>query len=116
MYNSPIEMIIGNMRMQQDGEIYRAVQTIGVKVDKEELLKALQYDRGQYEKGYEDGIKDGIKDFAEKLKTKIAGLEVKSPNETYKCGMEDVLYYRMPIIINNLVKEMTEESNDQQKT
>jgi hypothetical protein len=53
-----------------------------------------------------------IREFAEKLKTKIAGLEVKSPNETYKCGMEDVLYYRMPIIINNLVKEMTEESND----
>lgn len=25
-----------------------------------------------------------IRDFAEKLKTKIAGLEVKSPNETYK--------------------------------
>jgi hypothetical protein len=56
-----------------------------------------------------------IRDFAEELKTKIAGLEVKSPNETYKFGMEDVLYYRMPKIINSLAKEKTEGSNDQQK-
>ena len=67
MYNSPIEMIISNMRMQQDGEIFRAVQEIGVKVDKEELLKALQYDRGQYDKGYKDGIEAGTRDFAKLL-------------------------------------------------
>lgn len=64
MYNSPIEMMIGNIRMQQDGEIFRAVQEIGVNVDKDELLKALKYDRDQYEKGY----KDGIRKFAEKQK------------------------------------------------
>lgn len=67
MYNSPIEMIIGNMRMQQDGEIFRAVQEIGVNVDKDELLKALRYDRGQYEKGYDDGVEAGIRDFAKFL-------------------------------------------------
>ena len=27
-------------------------------IDKEELAKALQYDRGQYDKGYEDGRAD----------------------------------------------------------
>lgn len=50
---------------------------------------------------------EAIARFAERLKAKIAGLEVKSPNETYKCGMEDVLYHRMPKIIDQLVKEMT---------
>lgn len=65
MYNSPIEMIIGNMRMQQDGEIFRAVQEIGVNVDKDELLKALKYDRDQYDKGYNDGIRKFAKQHKE---------------------------------------------------
>ena len=28
---------------------------VGMKIDREELIKALRYDRGQYEKGYADG-------------------------------------------------------------
>ena len=32
-----------------------AIRKVGVNVDKEELIKALQYDRNQYTKGYEDG-------------------------------------------------------------
>ena len=40
--------------MALDNEILKAVQNVGVNVDKEELLKALQYDRGQYQKGYDD--------------------------------------------------------------
>lgn len=106
MYKSPIETIIGEMKMQQEGEICRVVQEVGVNVDKDELIKALQYDREQYDKGYSDGYKDAVKEFAEKLKTEIAGLEVKSPNITYKCGIEDALYYRMPKIIDRLVEEM----------
>lgn len=50
--------------------------------------------------------KKAVREFAEKLKTEMAGLEVKSPNITYKCGMEDVLYYRMPKIIDRLAEEM----------
>lgn len=64
MYQSPIEMITGQMVLHWDGEIYRAVQDIGIKVDRDELVKALQYDRNQYEKGYSDGIRA----FAERLK------------------------------------------------
>lgn len=53
-YQSPIEIIMSNMQMYMEGEIYKAVQNIGINVDKDELLKALQYDRGQYQKGYAD--------------------------------------------------------------
>lgn len=71
MYQSPIEIIHGELEMQLEGEVYKAVQRVGVNVNKEELLKALQYDRGQYDKGYEDGYDDGyakaIEEFAEKL-------------------------------------------------
>ena len=53
-YQSPIEVIQTQMRNQIEGNIYKAVMNIGVNVDKEELLKALQYDREQYQKGYKD--------------------------------------------------------------
>ena len=56
-YKSPIEIITGQMRSEVDNGIYKAVQGYGVNVDKEELIRALQYDRGQYEKGYADGLR-----------------------------------------------------------
>lgn len=64
MYESPIEIIQTQMQMQMDGEILKAVQGVGIDVNKEELIKALAYDREQYSKGY----KDGVKEFAERLK------------------------------------------------
>lgn len=54
-YESPITIAIGQMRMEQDNNIYRAIQEYGVDVDKDELIKALRYDREQYEKGYVNG-------------------------------------------------------------
>lgn len=55
-YKSPIEIIMGQMRTEVDDGIYKAIQGYGVNVDKEELIRALQFDRGQYEKGYADGL------------------------------------------------------------
>lgn len=58
MYESPICVTLGDiqhqMEEQNEGEILRVVWKCGVNVDKEELLKALKYDREQYEKGYRD--------------------------------------------------------------
>lgn len=39
----------------QTGCVVKTCVKMGVNVDKEELLKALAYDRHQYEKGYADG-------------------------------------------------------------
>ena len=61
MYESPIKIITGNIQTQIDDEIYRAVQNVGINVDREELLKALEYDRGQYEKGFDDGFAQALK-------------------------------------------------------
>lgn len=52
MYKSPIEIIYGQMQTNMENNIYEAVQKYGVNVDKEELIRALQYDREQYEAGY----------------------------------------------------------------
>lgn len=81
-----------------------------------EIIKTLQRMSRERPDGFGSAIltliehrqNNAVREFAEKLKTEIAGLEVKSPNTTYKCGMEDVLYYRMPKIIDRLVEGMTE--------
>lgn len=60
MYKSPIDIIEKQMRMEFDDGIWKAVQDYAVSVDKEELIKALRYDRDQYEKGYADGKRDAF--------------------------------------------------------
>lgn len=54
-YQSPIQQIVDDMSLKMENNVYTAVQNVGIYVDKEELIKALSYDRGQYEKGYADG-------------------------------------------------------------
>ena len=56
MYKSPIGIIYGEMKTQMEDLILKAVSKVDVDVDKEELTKALLYDRGQYEKGYQDAM------------------------------------------------------------
>lgn len=64
MYESPIEInriidrVIRGQNEAIEKEIYESVIRVGVNVDKEELIKALTYDRKQYEKGYADGVKE----------------------------------------------------------
>lgn len=68
MYQSPIKIntdtawpdgIVKKAAMdvgrQTDEIIMTAVMKVGVEVDKEELIRALRFDRGQYQKGYSDG-------------------------------------------------------------
>lgn len=55
-YESPVKVFQDEIQMQMENEIMKAICRVGVTVDKEELLKALKYDRGQYEKGYRDGV------------------------------------------------------------
>ena len=58
MYKSPIEIFYGQMRTQLENDVIKAVQNVGVNVDQNELIRALKYDRDQYEKGYADGKAD----------------------------------------------------------
>lgn len=67
MYESPIMLIERQMRTEVEKEVFRAIKEVGVDVDKDELIKALQYYRDQYSKGYSDGVKE----FAEKVNPMI---------------------------------------------
>jgi len=58
MYENPISKMLGEIQTkiieQQENQVFQAVQNCGITVDKEELTRALMYDRQQYEKGYAD--------------------------------------------------------------
>jgi hypothetical protein len=62
MYRSPINVLISDIQHQiaeqQDEEVYKAVVSVGINVDRDELIRALAYDRHQYMKGYADGKAD----------------------------------------------------------
>ena len=71
MYESPINQILGEMQITYENECLKAVQSVGFDVNKEELTKALMYDRNQYEKGCSDGYNKAIDDFAEMVCEKV---------------------------------------------
>lgn len=87
MYKSPIEKIYGELQTQmvQEDEkmVIKAIEKVGVNVDKGELIKALQYDRNQYTKGYEDGKNEVL----DKIRSEIAELQ------TYKMFIGEKTVY-----------------------
>lgn len=60
-YESPIKCIMDDMTRQLaaefDNNVYKVIQRYNIDVDKDELVRALTYDRNQYNKGFEDGFK-----------------------------------------------------------
>lgn len=67
-YRSPIQQIADEICLEMENHVCTAVQKVGIYVDKEELIKALQYDRGQYDKGYADGYAAGYEKAKEDIK------------------------------------------------
>ncbi len=58
-YKSPITILQGQINTELEGEVLRAIWKIGVDIDKDELIRALAYDRNQYLKGFNDGYEAG---------------------------------------------------------
>ena len=61
-YESPITIIDAGFRTEVEDNIMKAIAQYGISVDKNELLKALDYDRGQFKKGYNSGYQDGFEE------------------------------------------------------
>lgn len=98
MYESPVYLILKDVETQIDQEIERTIMNVirkfDVDVDKDELIKALNYDRNQYNKGY----KDGINEVLDKIRAEIERIDgndekafCKNLNESYKQGLKDAL-------------------------
>lgn len=68
-YLSPINIWITEVdkdfQNQVDEQVYKEVLNVGVSVDKKELIKALKYDRDQYNKGFKDGVESIIDNLRE---------------------------------------------------
>ena len=64
-YVSPItvysKLVSSELEKQEDEYIMTAVREIYPAIDKEELLKALAYDRDQYHKGFNDGYAEALR-------------------------------------------------------
>ena len=71
-YESPITVEIHeiqrNFNRKIDTLILEEIRKYDVKVDKDELIKALKYDRNQYEKGYADGKKEAAREILQIIK------------------------------------------------
>ena len=83
MYENPISAMYSDIahKIVKDEEEHLMLeiqQVIGYAVDKDELVKALRYDRNQYEKGYEDA-KQKYEKMLDKLADFLEGLELNVP-------------------------------------
>lgn len=56
-YESPITVIFDDVRSTIDDYIMTQIGRVGVVIDKEELIKAINYDRDQYSKGLKEGLR-----------------------------------------------------------
>lgn len=95
MYKSPIKIytdnIIESIKSKFDKECMKAVVNVGIDVDKDELIKALKYDRNQYEKGYQDCINERVKLLEKALDIAIKELCIDAKGAD-ACNSLDVLY------------------------
>lgn len=64
-YESPIQVFIQNVNCDIDETISNGIVNVianyGIHVEQEELIKALKYDREQYQKGFADGLNGAVK-------------------------------------------------------
>jgi hypothetical protein len=67
-YKSPIETINQQVQAKFEGDVMELIHSYGINVDKDELVKALKYDRDQYRKGFEDGCKGAT----DRIKAEVA--------------------------------------------
>lgn len=113
-WESPITKVYGDIHneiIRQDEENYICAieQAIGYRVDKDELIKALQYDREQYDKGYKDGSRETFIAELEKIKVEIdeqkLDVDLDIGNEIiYNNAISDVLQ-----ILDNHIVELKGE-------
>lgn len=115
-WESPITKIYGDIRneiVRKDEEncIFAIEQAIGYKVDKEELIKALQYDREQYDKGYRDGVKETLVEELEKIREEIEKDQEQMANEN-DFGRYYGMGWSIRIIDNHISELKGEQNND----
>ena len=109
-YESPIEVFIKKQREEYEDGILWSIYNQGVIIDKDELIKALQYDRGQYEIGYKEGHAEAYEDIILQLEA-----ELESSNKyirEYDDNVVEKAYNKGLAAALRVVKEMVGETNE----
>lgn len=93
-YESPITLIqedMGNAyNSWVEDNVFKMVSSMDIKVDRDELIKALKYDRQQYERGYNVASLE-FQNKALDAMSKVSLAVYNSDNPQYKKAMEDAL-------------------------
>lgn len=93
-YKSPIEIAIETIHKEVNAKaenaILQAVQNVGINVDKNELIKALKYDRDQYDIGFNAGHNKGSKETAREILHTLKGL-IREPFQAYELTIDDLV-------------------------
>ena len=79
MYDPIVKIYEANSLFNEhiENEVFSIIKRYNIDVDKDELIRALNYDRNQYDKGYADGVRD----FYRKLIDKVSSAEIVNLSE-----------------------------------
>ena len=80
-YKSPIDIIYGDIQIEVEDNVVKAIQGFNIDIDKDELIKALNYDREQYKAGYKDGYKDALEEISMYIDRYMGKLHPQAYNE-----------------------------------
>lgn len=107
-YTSPITEYLGQMRIEHENAVLKAIQEFDISIDKDELIKALQYDRDQYRKGFIDGCRGSYDRIIERVKAdtvkKMQEMMAKHKCTPYPSDMWVVPWFRIEEIAKEILK------------
>lgn len=93
-YESPITLIRKEVENAYNSwvedNVFKMISSLDIKVDRDELIKALKYDRQQYERGYNEASLE-FQNKALDAMSKVSLAVYNSDNPQYKKAMEDAL-------------------------
>jgi hypothetical protein len=92
-YTPPASLNLSDFQDAIGDAVVQAIIKIGIRVNREELLKALKYDRGQYKAGYDAGFADGFIETLHTVRCRDCGHLVNAAvnaNGFLICGVSDM--------------------------
>ena len=97
-YKSPVNIIEKEWETKIEGDIIKAIKSYDIDVNKEELIKALNYDRNQYKAGYKDALEWmqrvimlNMPDIIRYSENQDAGVQIKNINDYIDLRLKQLL-------------------------
>lgn len=94
-YESPVKLIQKSFDSAIEDKVITLIQEYDVTIDKDELIKALNYDRNQFSLGYgsgfEDGYNGGYDDCIKNMMSILEDMKTKKLNFDFKELLEGTI-------------------------